>query len=124
MEVELRPQRQRRQAAERRTTAKEKAGFRSSPNRAAGRLPLPNRIRISPTTPPPQPIDGVRNALENDQFEAILDPMATHRDSVERNPGAGAPSTASEEHHRDQVLASLGQRFGASGIAVRDQMKR
>ena len=109
---EVRRQQQQRSAAEQRNRTKEDAGFvRAAPAPPPRRLPLPDRKRASPTPPPAQRPDGVRYALEDDQFEAILEALGAHRNAVERTPGAGAPPEASEERHRDQVLASLGQRF-------------
>ncbi len=73
VELELRRQRQQRQAAEQRSTVKEQAGFVRAPSTSAVRLPLPDRKRASPTAPPAKRPDGVRYALEDDQFEAILE---------------------------------------------------
>lgn len=102
-----------RQAADHRTAGIEAAGFTPTPRSSPLRLPLPDRTHRTSTrtTSPRNSPVGVPFALEQDQFAAILDCIATHREQVERHPGAGASPEAPEEDHRDRLLGALNMRF-------------
>lgn len=73
------------------------------------------RSRQPPAARPPHSstpsASGVPYRLTEDQFVDILDAIRTYQDDVESRPGAGAPSGAKEDQHRDSLLAALNMRF-------------
>lgn len=120
---ELDRQQRSRQHAEKRTDEKTAAGFPPAPPSRSQPIPLPDTKRPAPTTRPTTP-DGHHYHLTAEQFDAILDCVRAHRNSVERNPGSGAPPDAPEDDHRDQVLQSLNVRFqDATGESFSSQGK-
>ena len=100
-----------RQRALARSEAREAAGFKPAAPAAVRPVPLPDtRYAAPPKSPRSTPTDAPRG-LTPEQFDAILDCVATHREQVETYPGAGAPAAAGEDDHRDRVLLSLNMRF-------------
>jgi len=111
---ELKRQQQERAALDQRTASLEGAGF--TPATKAGPQPVPLRDTKPPRRAPRRSSpaafpDGDTYVVTADQFERVLECVATHRENVERLRGAGAAPSAGEDDHRDALLLSLNIRF-------------
>lgn len=108
VEGEFRRQHNQQRSADARAAELQKAGFAPAAVSKPRPLPLPDvRKNTSTVRRPKQPTSGVRFTLTAEQFRGVLEVVATHVDQVERQPGAGAPSTSGEDDHRDQLLHAL-----------------
>ena len=87
------------------------AGFEPASKPAPKRVPLRDTKRKSPNAAKPNTPEGVSYTLEEDQFAAVLECVAVHRNAVERQPGAGGAAADEEDDHRDRLMLTLNSRF-------------